>query len=73
MKKIVERFLIGGSSIGPSMPSARLQRAIGREIEIDILSQTLLVPTSTGRVRASKGDRIICYDDGSYEVEREVE
>jgi hypothetical protein len=69
-KTIVERFVIGGRNGHPSMPSDKLQRALGAEIQIDISSQTLCVPTDNGMTKASKGDTIVCYDDGSYDVER---
>ncbi len=69
-KTIVERFLIGGSAHHASMPSVKLQEALGSEIWIDVELQLLSVPTSNGRKTASKGDTIICYSDGTYDVER---
>ncbi len=68
-KTIVERFLIGGSAHHPSMPSVKLQKAIGSEIWVDIHLQQLSVPTDSGRKIANKGDTIICYSDGTYDVE----
>lgn len=74
MKKIVERFKIGGSAGHPSMPSNMLQRAIGTIIEVDIASKILYVPTSKGYVAAARnGDTIICYDDYTFDVEKAVE
>lgn len=70
-KTIVERFLIGGSAGHPSMPSTALQRAFGNEIEIDVMRQEMRVPTENGYKIAVKGDTIICYSDGSYDVEEE--
>lgn len=69
-KKVVERFKIGGSAGHPSMPSAVLQRAIGTEILVDIESQKLIVPTEKGNIEAVKGDTIICFSDGTFEVEK---
>ena len=46
-KTIVERFLIGGSAHHPSMPSVKLQKAIGTEIWVDIHLQQLSVPTDS--------------------------
>lgn len=71
MKKIVEKFVIGGRNGHPSMPSDKLQRAIGSEIAIDVINQTLFVPTDNGFKTARKGDTIICYSDGTYDVEEE--
>lgn len=70
-KTIVERFLIGGSAGHPSMPSDKLQRAIGSEIAIDVINQTLFVPTDNGFKTARKGDTIICCSDGTYDVLKE--
>ena len=68
--KVVERFRIGGQPNGsPSMPSAVLQRAIGSTIRVDIANHTLTVPTLKGFKLAYPGDTIICYDDGTYDVE----
>ena len=72
MKKIVEKFRIGGNPTGPSMPSAKLQRAIGSVIGVDIINHTLSVPTDVGIKVAAVGDTIICYDDNSYDVEKAV-
>ena len=68
-KAIVERFLIGGSAHHPSMPSDKLQKALGSEIWVDVELQQLSVPTDSGRKIANKGDTIICYSDGTYDVE----
>lgn len=73
MKKIVERFIIGGTNIRPSMPSDELQRALGTIIQIDMFSQELHVPTDSGTVTAKPGDTILCYDDGTFEVEKGAE
>ena len=70
-KTIVERFLIGGSAHHASMPSVNLQKALGSEIWIDVKLQQLSVPTDSGRKIANKGDMIICYSDGTYDVEGE--
>lgn len=69
MKKIVERFIIGGTNGRPSMPSDALQRALGSTIAIDMINQVLHVPTERGYITARKGDAILCYDDGNFEVE----
>lgn len=69
-KAIVERFLIGGSAGHPSMPSTALQRAFGNEIEIDVMRQEMRVPTENGHKIAIKGDTIICYSDGTYDIQR---
>jgi hypothetical protein len=52
------------------MPSIKLQKALGSEIWIDVELQQLSVPTDSGRKIANKGDTIICYSDGTYDVER---
>ena len=69
-KTIVERFLIGGTNGRPSMPSEALQRALGSTIAIDVINQVLHVPTKKGYIAARKGDTILYYSDGSYDVER---
>ena len=69
MKKIVERFKIGGTNGRPSMPSDALQRALGAVIKIDMFTQTLRVPTESGYITARKGDAVLCYDDGTFGVE----
>jgi hypothetical protein len=51
------------------MPSDKLQKALGSEIWIDMELQQLSVPTDSGRKIANKGDAIICYSDGTYDVE----
>lgn len=70
MKRVVERFKVGGTNGHPSMPSDRLQAAIGREIQVDIMAHTLGVPTDDGIKIADVGSTIICYSDGTYDVER---
>ena len=69
-KTIVERFLIGGGANHPSMPSPTLQRALGTKIGIDIDLHILYVPTSEGTKAAGKGDTILCFKDGTFDVER---
>ena len=69
MKTVVERFKIGGTNCRPSMPSDALQRALGSTIAIDMINQILHVPTERGYITARKGDTILCYDDGTFEVE----
>ena len=64
------RFLIEGSAHHPSMPSSTLQKALGTKIGIDRDLHILYVPTSEGTKAAGKGDTIICYSDGTYDVER---
>lgn len=69
-KTIVERFLIGGNNIRPSIPSPALQKAFGNEIQIDVINQTLYVPTENGITKATKGDTIICFSNGTFDVEK---
>ena len=68
--RIIDSFTIGGTGARPSMPGAKLQRMLGSRIAIDIAAQTLYVPTKRGIVQASRGDRIVLYDDDSLEVEK---
>lgn len=67
--RVVDSFVIGGTNAGPSMPGVRLQQMLGTQIFIDVLSHKLHVPTLEGTKVASKGDRIILYDDGTLDVE----
>ena len=69
-KTIVERFLIGGSAHHPSMPSSTLQKALGTKIAVDVINHTLFVPTDNGYQSARKGDTILCFNDGTFDVER---
>ena len=68
--RIIDSFTIGGTKAGPSMPGAKLQRMLGSRIEIDIVTQTLYVPTKHGIVQAHRGDRVVLYDDDSLGVEK---
>ena len=68
--KVIDGFTIGGTKNGPSMPGAKLQRMLGSRIAINIATKTLYVPTTRGIVQASRGDRIVLYDDDSLEVEK---
>lgn len=68
--RIIDSFTIGGTGARPSMPGAKLQRMLGSRIAIDIAAETLYVPTKRGIVQASRGDRIVLYDDDSLEVEK---
>lgn len=70
MKTEIDSFVVGGTGAGPSLPGPRLQRMLGKEIEIDMERMRLGVPTPDGRVIAHRGDRIVLYDDGTLEVER---
>lgn len=70
MSKIVERFRIGGQPDGsPSIPSSTLSQALGTKIKVDIQNQVLIVPTTKGYKMASAGDTVVCFDDGSFDVE----
>lgn len=68
--RIIDSFTIGGTGARSSMPGAKLQRMLGSRIAIDIAAETLYVPTKRGIVQASRGDRIVLYDDDSLEVEK---
>ncbi len=70
MKHEIDSFTVGGTKAGPSTPGLRLQRMLGTRIAVYMESQTLLVPTPAGAKMASKGDRVVLYDDDSLEVER---
>lgn len=68
--RVIDNFVVGGTSAGPSMPGAYLQRMLGSRITINIFTHELTVPTPNGLVIASKGDEIILYDDGTLEVKK---
>lgn len=68
--KVIDSFIIGGTKTGASMPGVKLQRMLGSRIAINIATQTLYVPTKRGIVQASRGNRIVLYDDDSLEVEK---
>lgn len=68
MKQIMDRFTIGGTKAGASMPGAYLQRMLGTRIAINMETHTLAVPTPHGLVHAGKGDEVILYDDGTLGV-----
>lgn len=67
-KTIIDSFTVGGSAAGPSLPGPRLQRLIGTQILVNIETHELRVPTLSGYVKASAGDRIILYEDNTLEV-----
>lgn len=72
--KIVERFRVGGNRIGgPSLPSSTLQKALGTIIRVNIESHTLTVPTREGYKTAHVGDTILCYEDATFDVEKDGE
>ena len=68
--RIIDRFVIGGTSAGTSMPGAYLGRMLGSRITINIFTHELTVPTPDGLVIAAKGDEIILYNDGTLEVKK---
>lgn len=68
--KVIDSFIIGGTKAGASMPGVKLQRMLGSRIAINIATKTLYVPTKRGIVQASRGDRIVLYEDDSLEVEK---
>ena len=70
MAAVIDSFTIGGTAAGPSMPGARLQRLIGTRIMVYPMERMLRVPTPDGPVMACQGDRIVLYDDGMLEVEK---
>lgn len=78
--KEIERFTVGGTAAGPSIPGPVFQEALGTTISMNIDAKTLYVPAgranSSGAYRikiARKGDTIAAYDDGTFDVvERET-
>lgn len=70
MRKEIDSMIIGGTKAGPSLPGPRLQRLLGKRIQINVVDHTLQVPTPEGIVIARQGDRIILYDDDTLEVEK---
>ena len=67
-KTIIDSFTVGGTAAGSSLPGPRLQRLIGTQILVNIETHELRVPTPSGYVKASAGDRIILYEDNTLEV-----
>lgn len=67
--RVVDSFVVGGTSAGPSLPGVLLQQMLGTRIAINPISRGLFVPTPKGIKVASKGDRIILYDDDTLNVE----
>lgn len=68
-KKIVNRFTIGGTAAGPSIPSGAISRALGKEIGIDMIGHRLYVPVGGCFKVAEPGDTIVAYEDDSFDVE----
>lgn len=70
MRTEVDRFTVGGTMAGASLPGKVIQQALGSTIEIDIIGHRLFVPTPTGTKVATKGNCVVAYNDGTFEVEK---
>lgn len=69
MSTVIDSFTIGGTAAGPSLPGAVIQKALGSVIKIDMVNHELHVPTTGGVKAAMPGDRVLAYDDGTFDVE----